>query len=314
MLKLAEGELFDPYRPRSMGVLTESELELCRNFGIPVGFDCTQIGWVAMSAEDDLAPAADQFSLLQSYKRKLGNLILPLLAANAAGEMSRVEARNEALARLAVIEGELRTTDCIDADRVQTVLKQEIVRFFPNPTSREEVPSISFCEFRPWLDSDIDSYRAIMGNPNVWEFMPEDPPSPMTEELAASLIEVANVGSHHKVRAVVADNTLCGQVRLLFNQDYPGLRSAEVTYLLGEEFWGKGLMTRVLTEFTRESLVEHSLDFICAWIRPDNVGSVKCAERAGYVRDPFDQEEELARCVDRDGFVRFKCYRADLGV
>ena len=129
----------------------------------------------------------------------------------------------------------------------------------------------------------------------------------------ANELNIHTDAGHHG-QAVVADDTVCGQVRLLFNQDYPGVRGAEVTYMLGEAFWGKGLMTRVLSEFTRKSIVEHSLDFICAWIRPENIGSVRCAERSGYVRDSFGPEEELARRVDRDGFVRFKCYRADLGV
>ena len=119
------------------------------------------------------------------------------------------------------------------------------------------------------------------------------------------MIEAANFGSHHHTRAVVHEQEVIGQIRLLFDESAIGLRGAEVAYLLGEQWWGQGLMPEILRDFTQQSFKEHDLQYIYAWIEKGHSASIRCCELAGYIRDDFDQESSLADRQNRSGFIRY---------
>lgn len=312
MFATREGGTFDPYRPRSHGVLGDAELEFCRDHGIPVGYDCAQIGWVALLGEDDIATSRtpDHDRTMPVLVRALGERLADLVAAVSDGRSSIDEARRRAIDHVATLAGDAGTDrDAVTLDRFHTVMTREVMRFLPVPPSTHQ-PSVDAARigYRPWSADDLDAYRRILGNERVWRHLPERLPEPMTDELAEHMLELSNHGDHHDVVAVVVDDEIVGQVRLLFNQDYPGLRAAEITYLLGEEHWGRGLMTAILADVSERVLAERQLDFLCAWIHPANIASVRCAERAGYLRDAFGREAELATAVDRAGFERYKRY------
>ena len=51
-LELGGGQVIDLRRSRWDGTLGPEELERCRQFGVPVGFDCAQGGWVPLTVHD----------------------------------------------------------------------------------------------------------------------------------------------------------------------------------------------------------------------------------------------------------------------
>ena len=107
------------------------------------------------------------------------------------------------------------------------------------------------------------------------------------------------------------DGGAIGQCLLRFDPPFGDTRACEVAYWLGEEYWGQGLMSRVLPFFTYRSFCLHRADVIYAWIRNDNVASIRAAERAGYERDVFPLETRLADSLRRSRFIRYATYRAD---
>jgi RimJ/RimL family protein N-acetyltransferase len=165
--------------------------------------------------------------------------------------------------------------------------------------------------FRPWTIHDSAVYVELLGNPRVWEYMPEPFPSPFTEDTARALIDVAAIAFHHDAVAIEVDGRPIGQCVLRFDQQFAGVRAAEVAYWLGENYWGQGWMTRVLPIFTAHSFRRHQVDVIYAWIRTDNEASIRAAQRAGYQRDTYPDEARLAESLRRPGFVRYATYRAD---
>ena len=54
-----------------------------------------------------------------------------------------------------------------------------------------------------------------------------------------------------------------------------------VGYWVGREFWGKGLATRALQEFTAEVVTERPLH---AWVAATNSGSIRVLEKCGFVQ------------------------------
>ena len=56
---LPSGRSFDPHRSRWQGLLDAEELAFCRQHGIPVAYDCLQLGWVPATCAD-ATPVASQ--------------------------------------------------------------------------------------------------------------------------------------------------------------------------------------------------------------------------------------------------------------
>jgi len=166
--------------------------------------------------------------------------------------------------------------------------------------------------FRKWRLEDAPLYRRYLDNPRIWRFLPEQPPSPFTEEVARALIEAAQVESHHDVAAVELDGMPIGQVRIQFDNSFPDLKAAEVSYWIAEEHWGKRLGAVILRAFTRRSFERWPLDLIYAWIRLEHSASIKTAERAGYQRDPNLGLDSVARDPRRAGCGRWLCFRSSL--
>jgi RimJ/RimL family protein N-acetyltransferase len=179
---------------------------------------------------------------------------------------------------------------------------------------RHQTPSLAgpaAVTFRSWTSLDAAIYVELLGNPKIWEHLPEPFPCPFTEDTARILIDVAGIRFHHNAVAIEVDGRPIGQCLLRFDQPFAGVRAAEVAYWLGENYWGQGWMTRVLPIFTSQSFLRHRLDVIYAWISKDNRASIRVAQRAGYQRDTYPGETRLAESLRRPGFERYATYRAD---
>ncbi len=315
------GDTFELHRARSQGVLNSEELAYCREHRIPVGYDCIQIGWVPLGCEDDIVvmhqataktssttSSADLTRVIEKLKQRCGDKLLPLIEALDNNSLSVDQAQEKAATVVASLQEGLKTNTSLKTlDRCHCVLQNEVAKHFPNLPSFP-VTDYNF-SYRSWSGEDISKYCQILGNANVWEHLTEEFPSPFTEDLAGELIEIANMGDHHEVFAIEYQVEIIGQLRLLFNSDYPEVYSAEIAYLLGEEYWGRGLMPKILSDFTRQSFQKHPFDFMYVWIEGNHKASIKCAERSGFRRDFFDREEELANLVGRPGFLRYICHR-----
>lgn len=328
---LPSGRDLDLGRSRWDGVLDGEEFEYCRHHGIPLAYDCAQYGWVTQTCRDD--------SSAEATFRKRPGLDAPVALADPeqqAAELRRLlqaeaaqigaDVRGERLS-LDLMQDRLATTAATalgafanehglaTADLCHWALQSSVADALgdvrgPLHATPPEAERTAF-GFRPWVASDAPRYLDLLGNPRIWEFLPEPFPSPFTLDTARTLIEVAAIGFHHETVAIELDGRPIGQCLLRFDRPFAGVRASEVAYWLGEEHWGKGLMSRVLPVFTSRSFRRHSVDVIYAWISTGNRASIRAAERAGYQRDRFAFEAEIAESLRRPGFVRYATYRAD---
>ena len=137
--------------------------------------------------------------------------------------------------------------------------------------------------FRPWHDTDVDAFRGLLDDPEVWRYLPETYPAPLTEATARDLIAVSALDGHHEVRAVEHRGHLIGQVRLEFSARGTDRSEAEISYWLGAQHWGKGLGRAIVAAATRRAFRLHpDLSMIVAWVHPQNAASAKLLVRAGY--------------------------------
>ena len=301
---LPSGRVFDPGRLRSEGVLDEEELRYCREHRIPVGYDPRQIGWVPLASKDDLAGKDHELDrsgpgrLAAEARQRCAKDGIPLGDPRAFALVDQIlERETAAPVNLAALE------------RTRAALQEQLAA---RPAQKLAAAPDFAAHFsiRGWEPGDLDVYERILANRNLWTYMTEPYPDRFDRQLAEQLLEISRAGGHHEVRAALHEGKVVGQVRLVFDGSYPGLKVAEVSYWLAEEAWGKGLMSKILTAYTAQSFKAHGLDQIHAWIRPENVGSIRAATRAGYRRDEWKHEAALAAAVRRTGFLRYIAHRA----
>lgn len=297
-------------RSRWDGILTQAELQKCRSFGISLAYDCSQQGWIiyheSEEFDEDACPSADFDHTLFLEKSDVTHTL-----QNFAKELTKrgnhLDSLSEGFNLVNSVLNRSKFRSHIKIrNQLHCLLMAKVYGFFnPNPIPSPEIP----VTYRQWALTDAKVYAKIMGNEKIWRHLPEDYPQPFTEELAKNLIEIANIGDGTTTKAIIYDSTPIGQIRLLVHPAYKEIRAAEVVYMLDEEFWGRGLMSKILTNFVNDTFDKAPFDLLYAWIKPENTGSIKCAERAGFVKDCFFNEAELARMCQREGFSRYLRYR-----
>lgn len=137
---------------------------------------------------------------------------------------------------------------------------------------------------RAWEPGDLADYIRLLDDPEVWTYLPEAYPDPLTEDLASALIELSNASNHHQVFAVLRNAEIVGQVRLLFDVDDKNPGVAEISYWLGRAHWGKGIGGDIVGLFTKRCFADNpALTSIIAQVHRDNAGSRALLRKCGYM-------------------------------
>jgi RimJ/RimL family protein N-acetyltransferase len=140
--------------------------------------------------------------------------------------------------------------------------------------------------FRAWSRSDAPSLAAMLSSEAVWRYLPEDYSGPIDIRAAEDLIDLTRA-DHHLVLAVTRYDVPIGQVRLL----YAGAEAAEVSYWLGEPYWGKGYASEMVKAFCDQCLRERpDLSRLFARVHKDNTASQRVLRKAGL--QPVAEEGE----------------------
>lgn len=105
--------------------------------------------------------------------------------------------------------------------------------------------------FREWAQDDAPRLAAMLSSEMLWRYLPERYTGPIDIQAAEALIELSRA-DHHRVRAVTKNGVPIGQVRLLPAE----AQGAEVSYWLGQEHWGNGYASEMVTAFCEECLRE----------------------------------------------------------
>jgi len=134
--------------------------------------------------------------------------------------------------------------------------------------------------FRAWRHEDAPVLATMLSSEKLWHYLPEDFCGPIDEQAAAQLIELGGE-KHHEVSAVLRDGVPIGQVRLLFSEK----GAAELSYWLGEDHWGKGYASSIVSDYCERSLRERpELKRLFARVHEDHRASQKVLEKAGFAR------------------------------
>lgn len=155
--------------------------------------------------------------------------------------------------------------------------------------ARALVPSAAArLSFRPWRSGDIDRFHALLDDPEVWAFLPQRYPAPLSRANAAALIDLANASPHHMVHAVLHRGAPIGQARL----EFAGQGRAEISYWLGRAHWGRGFGRDLVRAYTAFAATEAGdIHTLFARTHRKNTASRRAVHAAGYAFDGPDPQD-----------------------
>ncbi len=149
---------------------------------------------------------------------------------------------------------------------------------------------------RPIAAADVDFVTRHFGDPAVHRYLVDSEPVSTLEQARSIVDFYTSDSSATRLRWVITRATdgepigTCGFHLRSFEH-----RRAEIGYDLAPPWWGQGMMSEALRAALDHGFGEMGLHRVAACIHPDNVASLRLAERLGFIR------EGIARDLFFDG-------------
>jgi ribosomal-protein-alanine N-acetyltransferase len=137
------------------------------------------------------------------------------------------------------------------------------------------------CTLRRWRFGDLASLVKHANNLNVARHLRDRFPHPYTREDAQAFLKSATVADPQTNFAIEVGGIAAGGLGYVPGNDVERY-SAEVGYWLGEDCWGRGIVTEALGLFTEYAFTELGLLRLFALPFADNIASIRVLEKAGY--------------------------------
>ena len=153
------------------------------------------------------------------------------------------------------------------------------------------------CRLRPWRGGDESSLVLHANNREIWLNLRDRFPHPYTRADAGAWVQIATSRMPLTDLAIDVAGEAVGGVSLMLHDDVERV-SAEIGYWLGEQFWGRGIMSAAVRCATEYAFEAFELTRIYALPYARNDASVRVLEKAGYRR-----EGRLRRSAIKDGVV-----------
>ncbi len=135
---------------------------------------------------------------------------------------------------------------------------------------------------RPWHLDDVNDLVALANNKNIAQFMADVFPHPYTIENGKTFITFATSNPNSKIFAIIIDGKPVGSIGLHLQTDILR-KNAEIGYWLGEQHWGKGIITQAVPQMIDYGFKNMDIVRIFARIFGTNKASQKVVEKCGFI-------------------------------
>ncbi len=140
---------------------------------------------------------------------------------------------------------------------------------------------LRLCILREWRPGDEAALVRHANNRKIWDNVRDAFPHPYTHEAAREWIERGSRKPGTCSLAIIVDGAAAGAIGLIFGEDIYA-RTAEIGFWIGEEFWGRGIMTEAVKGLTGYAFSNFPLARIFAGVFEWNKASARVLEKAGY--------------------------------
>ena len=153
------------------------------------------------------------------------------------------------------------------------------------------------CTVRPWRLDDARSVASHANNRKIWLAVRDLFPHPYTIQDAHEFLQRANSEEPAMKFCIEIEGAAVGGIGVHPSQDVYR-HTATVGYWLGEQFWGRGVTTEVVTAVNDFCFDNFALHRISAEVFANNPASARVLEKAGFIF-----EARLKNNVMKDGQV-----------
>jgi [ribosomal protein S5]-alanine N-acetyltransferase len=148
---------------------------------------------------------------------------------------------------------------------------------------------------RPWALTDAIAVQRYANNRKIWLNLRDLFPHPYSLEDANRFLQYVTNDKPTTTFAIALPTEAIGCIGLQMGRDIH-CKTAELGYWLGEPFWGRGIMSEAVAEFTRYGFETFDVNRIYAEPFANNTASARVLEKAGFVC-----EGRLRASVFKDG-------------
>ncbi len=143
---------------------------------------------------------------------------------------------------------------------------------------------LSFAEYtlRPVGPPDAASLARYANNRKIWQNLRDRFPYPYTEQDASSWIESSAAAPAGTALGICTSTECIGGIGLELGVDVHR-RTAELGYWLGEEFWGRGIMSQAVPVYV--DAMQRRFDLLRIFAEPfaTNLASARILEKSGFI-------------------------------
>jgi len=153
-------------------------------------------------------------------------------------------------------------------------------------------------ELRRWQPDDAKSLAENANNIKIYNNLRDALPHPYSLEDARRFIEATlKKGLPTTNFAITVDKKAVGSIGIVVQEDVQRI-SAEMGYWLGENYWGRGIMSRVIKQMTDYVFANFDIIKIYAIPFDFNTASQKVLQKAG-----FELEAILKKAAVKNGKI-----------
>jgi [ribosomal protein S5]-alanine N-acetyltransferase len=158
------------------------------------------------------------------------------------------------------------------------------------------------CVVRNYMLDDAASLARHGNNRKIWLNLRDRFPHPYTEHAARGYITYNLEQQRPTSFAIEVDGSAVGGISLRPGEDIER-RTAEMGYWLGEEYWGRGIVTAAIRLVTEYAFGECDLDRVFAVPFVHNEASWRALEKAGYAREGLMRKSAIKDGVVYDQYL-----------
>ena len=157
-----------------------------------------------------------------------------------------------------------------------------------------------------WSKEHVDGVYKNANNFKIAEKLRDIFPYPYTYEDAKWYVNdcIEKNDEHQICRAIVLNKEAIGSIGIFVKNDVHK-KCGELGYWLGEDFWGKNIMTNAVKQICKIAFEKFDLERIYAEPFANNIGSRRVLEKAG-----FNLEGIMKNSVFKNGNIYDSCMYA----
>lgn len=135
---------------------------------------------------------------------------------------------------------------------------------------------------RKWQSSDLESLLQEANNWKIARNMTDKFPHPYTESHGEAFIEFAGGKGPAQIFAIEVAGRAVGGIGLHPQEDIHR-KNAELGYWLGEDYWGKGIISQAILEMLEFAFANPELERVFARPFGSNLASQRVLEKCNFV-------------------------------